>query len=783
MKKTTNWFSPGWIVVILLAIFFAVSLCIRALLPHGQVFSDNLIKFNGTDVYFYLRQIDSLVHNFPHLFSFDPYLSYPAGAPVGSTNFFDYFLATIIWIIGLGSPNQHLIDVVGAYFPAVVGALTVIPVYFIGKTLFNRWSGILAAGLMAIFPGEFLGRSILSVTDRDSLEVLLAATTMLFFILAVKAAREKAPGISDCFRHFSRANLANLKGPLTYGILSGILVGIFTLTWRGSFIFVAVILVYTVVQSILDHLKGRSPDYLAFAGSLTFAVGLLIFAAVSRNQLYSAALAISFVLFLALWALSWLLKRQKIRPLFYPACVLSLGLIGLGIFYAVSPSLFRTMWNQFSVFSPSQTDLTISELRSILFPQGQFSLSVVWQNYTTSAFLSLVSLGILIYLAVKHGQNQNLLFIVWSLMLLAGTLIVRRLALIYVINVALLTGYLGWQIIEFAGRFRSSRTPARPARAKGKREKIFSQPAPGPAYNWISTAITSVAVFFLVFFPNIGPARDLASQTPFAPSTAWVNALSWLKDNTPEPFGSPAAYYGPYSTPFTYPQTAYAVTAWWDYGYWIMRIGHRIPSDDPGAGAREQVAKLFLTQDEAAANRAAAQLNSKYLIIDNTTVTADAKFHAIPTYAGLNSQQFFDVYYFKVGTNLMPVLYYYPEYYQSLAVRLYYFDGQKVTPTSVGVISYTEKVSAEGVNYREIADSQTFPTFAEAQSFVSKQKTGNFRIAGQNPAVSQAPLDSLQDYKLIYPSTQSGTGGSPATQPAIKIFEHNLSAAAGIPGK
>jgi asparagine N-glycosylation enzyme membrane subunit Stt3 len=251
-----------------------------------------------------------------------------------------------------------------------------------------------------------------------------------------------------------------------------------------------------------------------------------------------------------------------------------------------------------------------------------------------------------------------------------------------------------------------------------------------------------------------------------------VNALSWLKDNTPEPFGSASFYYGPYPTPIHYPETAYAVTAWWDYGYWIMRIGHRIPSDDPGAGAREQVARLFTAQNEARADQVATQLNSKYLIIDDTTVIADAKFHAIPTYAGMNSQQFFEVYYYKVGTSLMPVLYYYPEYYQSLAVRLYYFEGKKVTPASTTVISYTEKVSLEGVKYKELADSQTFPTLDQARAFISKQKTGNYRIAAQNPAVSPVPLEGLQNYKLVYPSPQPGGATPAAATPSVKIFEH-----------
>jgi len=132
-------------VAILVAIFFSVALYIRVYFPYDQVFGSDWIKFTGIDAYWNMRVVDNLIHNFPHRMSFDPYYLYPGGQPV-VVQFFNQILAGIIWIIGLGSPSQHTIDVVGVYFPAILGALCVIPVYFIGKELFGRWTGVLSAG-------------------------------------------------------------------------------------------------------------------------------------------------------------------------------------------------------------------------------------------------------------------------------------------------------------------------------------------------------------------------------------------------------------------------------------------------------------------------------------------------------------------------------------------------------------------------------------------------------------------------------------------------------------
>jgi dolichyl-diphosphooligosaccharide--protein glycosyltransferase len=151
--------SPKLVAGILVALFLGVALYLRIILPYDQVFTGGWIKLIGNDSHLFMRQVDNLVHNFPHLISLDPYLGYPKADALGGINFFVYFLAGIIWLVGLGSPTQHTVDVVSVYFPAILGALTVIPVFFIGKALFNRWAGVLSAGLLAILPGDFLTRT------------------------------------------------------------------------------------------------------------------------------------------------------------------------------------------------------------------------------------------------------------------------------------------------------------------------------------------------------------------------------------------------------------------------------------------------------------------------------------------------------------------------------------------------------------------------------------------------------------------------------------------------
>lgn len=762
---------PKLIAGILVALVLGLSLYLRIVLPYGSVFVGEWIKFTGTDAYFFMRIVDNLVHNFPHLITFDPYALYPGGSGISSsTSFFVYFIAAVTWFIGLGSPTQHMVDIVGAYFPAVLGGLTVLPVYFIGKVLFNRWAGVMAAGLIAIFPGEFLGRSILGFTDYHVAEVLFTTLTMLFLILAVKTASQR----QLAFSHLKHLYWSVITRPLVYSLLAGIFLGIYFLTWAGALLFVFITFIYFVIQFIIDHVKGRSTDYLCYVSAVSFTVALLLILHTSPNNMTLASLIIAIIIPIALAAVSHFMASRGIKPLFYPVVVLGLGLAGLAILRIISPALFQAMVGSLSFFSwPVGT--TVLEMQPILLPGGNFSWAVAWGNFTTSFFLCFISLCVLSYFVIKHGEADKTLFIIWSLVILAATLSMRRSAYYFVVNVALLVGYLSWLILEFAGfkKLTAAVVVEIPERAKRKKSKRKDSRKAG---SWVNMSLGVIFIFFLVFFPNIGKAVGTASGAYFAPSDAWCESLSWLSDNTPEPFGNPDLYYQLYESPpqgesYDYPKTAYGVTAWWDYGYWITRMGRRIPTANPGTGHRGEAA-FFTSQDETSANKIMDNWNSRYVIVDRDIATVALKFHALATLSGGKRDNFVDVYYQPQDGKLRPMMLFYPEYYRCLVVRLYNFDGGSVIPKNISVISYENKADNTGSLYKEVTSAKTFTSYESAKGYVASQKSGNYRIVGTDPFTSPVPLESLKHYRLIHGSKSSIMEPSIGRIAEVKIFEY-----------
>jgi dolichyl-diphosphooligosaccharide--protein glycosyltransferase len=249
----------------------------------------------------------------------------------------------------------------------------------------------------------------------------------------------------------------------------------------------------------------------------------------------------------------------------------------------------------------------------------------------------------------------------------------------------------------------------------------------------------------------------------------WYSSLQWLKDNSPDPFDDfddPDFYYKLYKTPFHYPESVYAVMSWWDYGYFITQIAHRIPNANPGGGYRDLVGRFFTAQNESSANNLADELGTKYVVIDSLMATS--KFYAMVDWAGGNESDFFESYYVpaaQTGGQAQWVTLLYPAYYNSIVVRLYNFDGKAVTPTQSIVISYEEKVTSGGEKYKAVTSAQSFATYEEAKAYISSQTSGNYKIVGTSPISSPVPLEELSSYKRVYPPEATANT-------TVKIFEY-----------
>ena len=768
---------PIVIVGIILAALCGISLYIRIALPYDQIFVNDWVWFRETDAYYYMRNIEVLVNNFPHFNSFDPYMLYPGGAGVLARPFFPWLIAGIIRLVSWGVPTLHTMEAVGAYMPAILGTLTLIPVYFIGKELFNRWVGVISAALIVILPGELLHRSLLGFTDHHVAEVLFSTVCILFLIMAIKRARER----EISFGHFIRRDWSTITKPLVYTLLAGVFLGIYLLSWQGGLLFIFIIFAYLVIQFIVDHLRHKSSDYLCIVGTPLFLVAFLMLLPVlgksSLDTVYRVAMPVVIVVPIVLSIISRLMAGRALKPFYYPLTLLGLAGIGLVALHAIDPGLFKYMIGQFSIFAPGGAMLTVLEVQPLLFPGGEFTLRIAWANFTTSFFISFISFAMLIYLVIKEKSADKTLFLVWSIIMLMAVLGQRRFGYYYAINAALLTGYFSWKMLDIAGLSKllaKSKEVVEAVKKFKKREKKTREKAKQktfmqPRGAWVRVIVVGIVIFFLVFLPNILQAKAFGSMPNAIMNEDWYTSCLWLKDNSPEPFDDPDFYYELYPPrdEFEYPETAYGVMSWWDYGYFIMYISHRIPNSNPGQARAREAGQFFTAQNESSVQEIVDRydLRTKYVVIDYAMATP-AKFYAMAEWAGSNVSEFYEIYYLQTEDDWQMMYLFYPAYYQSTVVRLYNFDGEAVVPTESIVISYEERVTSEGERYKEITSGQYFSSYEEAQAYVASQTSGNYKIVGDKPFSSIVPLEELSSYERVYSS------GDTTSRTTVKIFEY-----------
>jgi len=170
----------------------------------------------------------------------------PDGEPVGIIDQGQPVIAAMLYK-GLHSifPSITTEDV-SRYLPPVFFVLMLIPVFLIGKELAGDLGGCAAAFFLAVMfpPGGTTGPlywSKVGAFDRDVLEVLLSAWTLFLTIRLFKAPREST---------------------LEFGVIAGLVYGVFALIWTG-YLYLLPIIVLALIAVVLNECltKYRPPGF------------------------------------------------------------------------------------------------------------------------------------------------------------------------------------------------------------------------------------------------------------------------------------------------------------------------------------------------------------------------------------------------------------------------------------------------------------------------------------------------------------------------------------------
>ncbi len=577
----------------LLAIFF-LSLYLRAVMPYDSVFSNGVVAFASDDAVFHMRLVENTLYNFPHRIFYDAFTMYPYGQSLHWGPLWTQLIATLSLIAGMGGYNMQTVNTIGAFMPAIFGALVVFPVYSIGKHIGNRSTGLLAALMIAVLPGQFFSRSILGFTDHRVMEVFFSTATIAFFILALRSGLD---------RNIKISNIHIKEKTVLYSIFAGIMLAAYHLFWPGALLFVMILLIYIVIQYIVDNMRGRSTDYLAVAAVPMFLVDLLLILpyinpsngfALERYSWFHLAVPLAGIMLPVVSSIiSSELKKREYGPHYFPLSLGGFFVLGILLMNIALPQLYSTAINApNAIFAPQHGGgLTIAEDSPISDRAG-----MLWSNFPITGFLpktnsvmlddfvllfSIIVLLAIGYRVAKKQRPEDLLFLVWGAVMLLSMYGQNRWAYYFAVNIALLVGYAGValseKILKFGGwKWQIDRDYLR---------NISST-------NILSLILVIMLVVFFAYPSMVATAIGTKDQEPISkwgggdPSgggfNEWYETLTWMRNNTPDPGMDYLAIYDkPANGRYPYPQTAYGVMSWWDYGHIITYWAHRIPNANP----------------------------------------------------------------------------------------------------------------------------------------------------------------------------------------------------------
>lgn len=691
-------------IIFLLVMAVLVSLYIRVILPYDNVFLDNgLISISEDDGVYQMRIVEWIVHNFPDFLWFDAYTLFPHGQSPPWAPLFTYSIAMIALIAGMGSPSLNTIYTIGAYYPAVLGTLVILPVYYIAKDVFgDKRIGVLSAFIIAVIPGQFLSRSLLGFTDHHVAETLLSSILMFFLILSVKAAGEKTFTFSD----IRNRNWNALTPTIYYFILASLFMSLYELIWSGALLFAFIIGIYITVQHIINHMSNRRSDYLGILGMMIFLLPLIVVVVIpdflsGGKSLYYVGLITGMIFFLLLSALSIYINKKGYEKYYYPLSLMVVAVIGLALLSIILPSAYETMMSSLTFFNRSGGGLTIAEAMPFFRDSGgSFSFNPFISNFGINGVIAFAGLILLIYENLRKERQEKTVFIVWTLMMLWALIQQNRFAYYYAVNVALLSAYFGVvvadKILEYGdwdellGRKNTKRAGTKSKNFKKHQKNPAHEQQNEPIFDFsklklshIISLLLALAIVGYLVYPLVGPAENMGKYGRGMKSY-WHESLTWMRYNTPEPG---VDFYGEYQKPplgqdYPYPDSAYGVMSWWDYGHVITAWAHRIPNANPfqagigGGTAHAPGASTFLSaqsEEEANAVLDALGINGKpgarYVITDDYITFA--AFGAVLEWAYIP----YDGFYAQVRTNEGPRVVPYTKRYEAMMMRLHLFDG------------------------------------------------------------------------------------------------------------
>jgi oligosaccharyl transferase (archaeosortase A-associated) len=605
--------------------------------------------------------------------------------------------------------------------------------------------------------------------DHQVAEALFQAIAVVGVVVALAVARREKP-VWELVR---AREFGALRRSLGWATLAGVAIAAYLWVWPPGVLLLGVLGLFFLVHLSVEYVRGNSPEHAAFAGAVALTTaGVLqlpmlntLGLTATGRSLLQPGLAIGVAagcVFVAWLARRWDASGQPAR--YFPLLIFGIVAVVTVLTAVVLPDTFGYFVTQLDrvvgfVTGQSAQAATVVEARP-------GSLDTAYRAYKLAAVTALLGAGVLLGKQVLDDDpgGEGLLVVLWAAVMLSATLTQGRFAYYLAVPVGALNAALIGKAAGYIGS--------------------IGEDGAVETYQ----VLTVVVIVLVVLAPMllIFPTATAVAQQNQAPGgvTGWQGSLEWMEENTPaegqfgNPDGDPMTYYGTFdrTEDYDYPEGAYGVMSWWDYGHWITNIGERIPNANPFQQGATDAARFLLAQDETEAAAVLQEVDeddatTRYVMIDSQMV--GGKYQAPPAFApnvtrsdfftrSTTNRQVFQQYaraFQQQGLSparaqrqargIATVRHQTQAYYESMMVRLYAYHGSSMEPRPYVVDWQQVQTEQGGVAFVEPQNGPMFRVFenmSAAREYA--RQDGTAAVGGFGPYPKER-VEALDHYRLV----------------------------------
>jgi len=525
-----------------LAIILLVAFIIRILPLRWENLSGGTALLNEFDPYYQFGITQHMVNN--GLLS--PYwpthwvniqLWYPYGYDMATSLPSTPMTGAVLYdIVRLFGANIDLMTFC-AMIPPIIGVISCLVIYFLGKDIGGKTVGLFAALFLALEP-SIVQRTALGFFDTQVAGTLGLVLFIFLFLRAID-------------------NNRSIRASVLYSLSAGAALAYFIGGWGGAYYVLGLSVLFTFVMILLKRYSQR----LLIGYSITFGLGLFIATKIpyiSLSYLTTYAVLPIAAGFLLLLVAETLRQNISMKTKITLAATAVAAIVGGSIILWVTGFLGRIAGKFDTVLNPF-----IRATAPIINSVAEHQISA-WGNMYIELGVGILFFLVGLYVVIKNPTNRNVFMVIFGITSLYFAASMVRLLAIFAPAFAIVAGIGILSVLKpFYTLLKES--PRSIAKTKRKLARVSKE------YSGVAIfLIFMLLVSSLAFSPQTGglpravnqaftPTAISASSLPIGGASltqqvdAWLNSLDWVKTHVP---------------------SNNVVVSWWDYGFWLTYLGN-----------------------------------------------------------------------------------------------------------------------------------------------------------------------------------------------------------------